>query len=234
MGSHGVMSPASKSDMAWVPLSMGLQVLTEACSSAGLCNRVTASFRNPPALAWGAFPWLQVEICSTVVLHGLQGNNLPHRGLHYELQGKSLCSDILGTSSPPPSLILVSAKSFPSHRLALLSNHHLTQRFFLPFLKYIITEALPPWLTGLSLGSSGSVLEPANTGFIKHRGSFSQTLTEDTPIAPPATKTLQHKPITNSNLRTHGEFPYSPLLTPPNSFPESLVYAISPVIHEAA
>jgi len=61
---------------------------------------VTASFRHPLAPAWGLFHRLQVEICSTVDLQGVQGNNLPHHGLQHELQGKSLCSDILGTSSP--------------------------------------------------------------------------------------------------------------------------------------
>jgi len=35
-----------------------------------------------------------------VDLHGLQGDNLPHHGLYHELEGKSLCSDIWGTSSP--------------------------------------------------------------------------------------------------------------------------------------
>jgi len=43
---------------------------------------------------------LQVDVCSTVDLHGLQGNSLPYHGLQHELQGKSLCSDISSTSSP--------------------------------------------------------------------------------------------------------------------------------------
>jgi len=33
---HGVTNPASKPALAWAPLSMGLQVLAGACSSAGL------------------------------------------------------------------------------------------------------------------------------------------------------------------------------------------------------
>jgi len=53
------------------------------------------------------------------------------------------------------------------------------QFFFLPFLNYVIPEALPPWLIGLALiglalASSGSVLELAGSGFIRHGGSFSQ------------------------------------------------------------
>jgi len=61
---------------------------------------VTASFRHPPAPVWVPFHGLQVDICSTVDLHELKGNNLPHHGLHHKLQGKALCSVILGTSSP--------------------------------------------------------------------------------------------------------------------------------------
>ena len=43
---------------------------------------------------------------------------------------------------------------------------------FLPLLKYIITEALPPSLIGMALNSSGSVLELAGIGSAKYRGSF--------------------------------------------------------------
>jgi len=59
---------------------------------------VTASFRHPSAPAWGPFHGLQVEICSTVDLHRLQGHSPPHHALHHELQG-NLCSGILSTSS---------------------------------------------------------------------------------------------------------------------------------------
>jgi len=63
-------------------------------------HEITVSFRHPSALAWGPFHRLQVDICYTVDLHGLQGDNLPHHGLHHGLQGKSLCSGISSTSSP--------------------------------------------------------------------------------------------------------------------------------------
>jgi len=53
-----------------------------------------------------------------------------------------------------------------------------------PLLKYVILEVLPPSLMGSALGSSGSVLEPAGTGSVRHGGGFSQLLTEATPIAP--------------------------------------------------
>jgi len=66
---HGVRSPASKPAPAWAPLSMGLQVLEGACSSAD-SHGVTGCFRNSPALAWDPFHGLQVGICSTVDRHG--------------------------------------------------------------------------------------------------------------------------------------------------------------------
>jgi len=38
---------------------------------------ITASFRHPPALAWGPSHGLQVNICSSVAFHGLQGQPAP-------------------------------------------------------------------------------------------------------------------------------------------------------------
>jgi len=61
---------------------------------------VTAFFRHPPAPAWHPFHRLQVDTCFAMDLHGLQGDNLPHHGLHHKLQGKTLCSIISSTSSP--------------------------------------------------------------------------------------------------------------------------------------
>jgi len=99
---------------------------------------VTASFRHPPALVWGPFHRLQVDICSSVELHGLQEDNLPHHGLHHKLQGKALRSAISSTSSPPlSSLTLVSAELFLSHHLTPLSNCHLTSVFSFPFLNML-------------------------------------------------------------------------------------------------
>jgi len=71
--------------------------------------------------------WISAPPC--VDLHGLQGNSLPHHGLHHELQGKALFSNISGTSFPPPSLTLVSAELFLSHHLTPLSSCCLTQFF---------------------------------------------------------------------------------------------------------
>ncbi|NWQ85945.1 CSMD3 protein, partial [Burhinus bistriatus] len=59
-------------------------------------HRVTVSFRaHPPSLMWD-LPW--VDICSTVDLHGLQGDNLYHCGLLHRLEGNP-CSGTWSTSS---------------------------------------------------------------------------------------------------------------------------------------
>ena len=48
-------------------------------------------------LRQGILRGLQVDICSSMDLHGLQRDSLPHHGLHHRLQG-NLC--IRSTSSP--------------------------------------------------------------------------------------------------------------------------------------
>jgi len=94
---------------------------------------------------------------------------------------------------PPASLILVPEELFLSHCLTLFSLpfYHI---FFLPLLKYVITEALAPSLTSLALISVESVLEPPGIGFIRHGGSFSQLLTESTTISPPLPKPCHANP----------------------------------------
>jgi len=70
------------------------------------------------------------------------------------------------------------------HIISVLSLDCRFAAGFFPLLRYVITEALPPSLMGLALASTRSILEPAGTGSTRHGGSFSQLLTEATPIAP--------------------------------------------------
>ena len=78
---------------------------------------------------------------------------------------------------PPPSFFtdlgICRVVSLTQSHSSLLTAISTLRFFFLPLLKYVITEALPPSLIGLTLASGGSVLEPAINGFIRHRGSFS-------------------------------------------------------------
>ena len=58
---------------------------------------------TPPSdihLLWrGILRGLQVDVCSTINLHGLKGDSLPHHSLLHRLQG-NLCSGTWSTSSP--------------------------------------------------------------------------------------------------------------------------------------
>ena len=49
----------------------------------------TLYYGNPPVRC-GVLHGLQVDICSTVDVHGLQGDSLPHHGLHPGCRGISL------------------------------------------------------------------------------------------------------------------------------------------------
>jgi len=74
---HGLFSP-------WV--------LAGPCSSMGSQRGHSFHWVHPPAPAWAPFHGLWVDICSSMELHGLQEDSLPHHGLHHRLQG-NLCSD---------------------------------------------------------------------------------------------------------------------------------------------
>jgi len=164
---------------------MGLQVLAGACSSAG-CPWVQS--------------FLQASICSGVwSLPFATGGDLLHHGPPWTARGQpaspwssaraamedSLLQHLEHLLPPPSSLTLVSAELFLSHHLTPLSSlpFHCSSFFFL-LLKYIIPKALPLSLIGLALSRGRSILEPDGSGFIRHGGSFSQLLTEATPIAP--------------------------------------------------
>ena len=94
---------------------------------------------------------------------------------------------------PPSSLMLVFAELFLSRHLTPLSQLPSHRSFFCPF-SNIIPEVLPSLLIGLALASSRSILEPGGTGSIRHRGSFSQLVTEATPIAPLLPKSCHTNP----------------------------------------
>ena len=200
VGPRGVTSPASKPAPAWAPLSTAPQVhRTSLHGSAGSLGRashgLTASFGRIHLLRRGVLHGLQVDVCSTIHLHGLQGDSLPHHGLPHGLQG-NLCSAAWSTSSPPSSLTLVSAELLLSHILTPLSGCNCCCAVaFFPLLRYVIPEALPPSLMGSALASNRSVLEPAGIDFIGHRGSFQQLLTEATPVAPQLPRPCQANPI---------------------------------------
>jgi len=137
-----------------------------------LLQRGLPMVSQPPSaihlLRCGVLHGLQVDICSTVVLNGLQGDSQPHHGLLHGLRG-NLCSSARSTSSPSSALTLVSAVVSLTY-----SHSHSAIAVILGFFPslYVITEVLPLSLMGSALASSGSVLEPAGIGSVGHRGSF--------------------------------------------------------------
>jgi len=144
-------------------------------------------------LLWcGVLHGLQVEICLTVDLHGLQGHSLPHHGRHHELQGH-LCSSAWSTSSPSFCTDPGVCRAVSHHLTPLFSCS--SADFFSPLLNYVIPKVLPLSLMGSALASGGSVLEPAGTGSVGHGGSFWQLLTEATPVAPSLPKPCHTNPI---------------------------------------
>ena len=160
---HGATGPASKPAAAW-----------------GSLHRVTAPARSLERLSTGC-SFLQGT--STVVLHGLEGDNLRHHGLQ-----RNLCSGAWSTSSFFINLSVFRAVSLTSSHSSLRA----AAQHFLPFLKYVITEAVPPLLMGSALASDRSILELALSDTGAASGGFSQR----PPLQTPATKTLPRKPNT--------------------------------------
>jgi len=123
----------------------------------------------------GFFHTLQVDICSTVDLSGLQMDSLPHHGLLHGLQG-NLCSGTWSTSSPSffTDICVCGVVSLTPSWSSLLLQLPLRRVLFLFFiyfyfffiLNHVIAEALPPSLMGSALDSSGSILEPAGIGSV--------------------------------------------------------------------
>jgi len=109
---------------------------------------------------------------------------------------KGRVSALASRAPPPPSFFT----DLGVCRVVSLTSSHsslstaVSLKYFLRHLKYVIPEALLPSLIGLALASGGSILEPAGTGFIRYGGSFSQLLTEATPIAPPLPKPCHANP----------------------------------------
>jgi len=189
---HRVTSPVSKPALAWTPLSMGPQVLPGACSST-----------DSP---WG-HTLHQAPTCSGVgPLPQATGGYLLHHGPPWISGEKPASSWSSSRAASENSLLRCLEHLLPlllyslwclqscfSHMVSLLSLDCPFTTGFFPLLKCVITETLPPLLMiGLALANRGFVLELADIGFIRHGGSYLQLLTEATPIAPPATKTLSH------------------------------------------
>jgi len=150
-------------------LSTGLQVLAGACSSIGFrghsflqaysCSSVGSSI---------GCRWISAPLCTSMGCRGQPASPWSSP----QAAGESLLRRLEHLLPPPSALTLVSAELLLSQSHSSLQLQLLLHRFFLPFLKYVITEVLPPLLIGLALASNGSILELAGTGSVRHMGSF--------------------------------------------------------------
>jgi len=140
-------------------------------------HRVTASVGHPPAPPWGPL-WAA-------------GGYLLHYGPPWAAEGQPT-SPWSSSWAAGESLLWLLEHLLPLllHRSWCLqscfSHIHtpLSHCSFLPLLKYIITEVLPPLLMGSALASRGYILELAGIGSVRHSGSFWQLLTDTTPVYP--------------------------------------------------
>lgn len=138
-----------------------------------------ASFRTHPLpVAWGS-------LCAALWIHFLRWSSMAGMGATSWSSPQAAREFASVPGSPPAhtvppchsSLALVSAILFLRHFFSLLLSLT-TDRHLLPFLEYGVTEVPQALLwVGSALASSGSVLEPAGTGSIRHKdnqGFFSQ------------------------------------------------------------
>ncbi|KAM9590921.1 uncharacterized protein ACIBXB_005956 [Morphnus guianensis] len=153
-------------------------------SKSTLLQRGLPTGSQPPSgthlLRCGVLHGLQVDICATVDLHGLQGDSLPHHGLHHGLQG-NLCSGAWSISSPSffTDLGVRRVVSLTCSHSSPASVSRLSQLFLL---KNVITEALPLSLIGSALAGGGSVLEPAGIGSLSNTGEASSSFLQKPPL----------------------------------------------------
>lgn len=159
----------------------GSQVLPENLLQHGLLHRSAGPCPEPaPAwvshgftsLSWastcsgmGLLYELQVDLCTPMVLHGLQGHSC--FTMVCIMGCRRIAALAPGAPRPPPpsALTLVSVEFFLSRILTpLFSGHNYICAITFFLLKYVFTEALPPFQLGPALASSPSVLEPPGIG----------------------------------------------------------------------
>jgi len=132
----------------------------------------------------GVLHRLKVDICFTVDLHGLQGDNLPHHGSLHWLQ-VNLCSSTWSTSFFTDLGVCKVVSLTYSH--SILSSA--VAQHFSSFLKYFIPEVLTTSLMGSAFASSWNCLCLTQGQLLvsSHRSHL---------CSPSPTETLLHKPNT--------------------------------------
>jgi len=159
--------------------------------SSSLSPQVHSSCQNP-ASWWASHgvtsSFRHIRLLQCGVFHVLQWHSLPHHGLRHGLKG-SLCSGTWSTSSPSffPDLGVCRVVSLMFSLLCLAADAQVFGYFsFLTMLSQ--RHYHHHWW-------ARPILEPAGTGFVRHRGSFWQLLTVATPAAPPPPKPCHANPV---------------------------------------
>jgi len=176
---HGSGSPGRSLLQRGLPvgsqLPSGIHLLRRGVPSMG-CRLISAP------------PWTSVGCRGTACLTAV---------FYHELQGQALCSSISSTSSPSffTDVGVCRVVSFTSSHSSLFTAVSL-QFFFLPLLKYVITEVLPPSLMGLALASRWVHLRASWHWLYQTWGKLLAASHRIHPYSPPATKALPRKAIT--------------------------------------
>jgi len=146
-----------------------------------------------PLLHHGVIHEVQVEICSTVDLHGCR-DSLPHHSLLHGCRGTSAPAP--AASLPPPSALTIgSAGLFLSHSLTPLScckNCHYAEVFSTLSHYYRGTTRVA---VGFGLGQQQVHLGAGWHWLHQTGGSFWKLLTETSAVAPPLPKPCHANPV---------------------------------------
>jgi len=154
---------------------------------------VTSPARKP-ALVWAPLsigPQVLAGACSSV--GSPWGHSLLHHSLLHRLQG-NLCSGAWRTSSPTFSAWLFLSCSHSTLPAAVAQQ-------LLPFLKHVISEALPPSLMGSALASSESILVAGQNWLYRAWGKLLASSHTSHLHSPHTIKTLPGKLSTVSQVR---------------------------------
>jgi len=156
---------------------------------------VTASFRHPPALAWES---LSRATGGDLLLHGLQGNSLPHHGFSSQVTREDSLLRHLEHVLPSPSSLTLEVCRVVSFTLShsFLSTAVSLQFIFSSPSSICYSRGATILSDWLGLGQQWVHLRAGWHWVYQTWGKVLTAAHRSHPCNPPATKTLPRKPIT--------------------------------------